>query len=58
MVAGHIATLFEPSASAASSFVGAGGLKATRKPAAKLRKLLAEMPPRRWPPRRGAISRS
>src|SRR5258708_27689495 len=43
MVAGHIATLFEPRIRRIV-MVGAGGLKATRKPGPKLRKLLAEMP--------------
>ena len=44
MVAGHIATLFEQRISRIV-MVGAGGLKATRKPGPKLRKLLPEMPP-------------
>ena len=44
MVGGHIATLF-PERLRKIAFVGAGGLKATRKPGAKLRKLLADMPP-------------
>lgn len=43
MVAGHIATLFGERV-ARIVFVGAGGLKATRKPGPKLRKLLADMP--------------
>ena len=43
MVAGHIATLFEQRISRIV-MVGAGGLKATRKPGPKLRKLLPEMP--------------
>ena len=44
MVAGHIATLFAERISRIV-MVGAGGLKATRKPGPKLRKLLPEMPP-------------
>ncbi len=44
MVAGHIATLFAERISRII-MVGAGGLKATRKPGPKLRKLLPEMPP-------------
>ncbi len=44
MVAGHIATLFEDRLRKIA-FVGAGGLRATRKPGPKLRKLLADMPP-------------
>jgi pimeloyl-ACP methyl ester carboxylesterase len=44
MVAGHIATLFADRISRIV-MVGAGGLKATRKPGPKLRKLLAGMPP-------------
>ena len=40
---GHIATLFDERISRIV-MVGAGGLKATRKPGPKLRKLLAEMP--------------
>ena len=43
MVAGHIATLFEDRLGRIA-FVGAGGLKATRKPGPKLHKLLADMP--------------
>ena len=43
MVAGHIATLFAERISRIV-MVGAGGLKATRKPGPKLRKLLPEMP--------------
>jgi 2-hydroxy-6-oxonona-2,4-dienedioate hydrolase len=43
MVGGHIATLF-PEQLRKIVFVGAGGLKATRKPGPKLRKLLADMP--------------
>ncbi len=43
MVAGHIATLLGDRISRIV-LVGAGGLKATRKPGPKLRKLLAEMP--------------
>ena len=43
MVAGHIATLFEDRLRKIA-FVGAGGLKATRKPGPKLHKLLADMP--------------
>jgi pimeloyl-ACP methyl ester carboxylesterase len=43
MVAGHIATLVDERLRRIV-FVGAGGLKATRKPGPKLRKLLAEMP--------------
>ncbi|WP_428677667.1 alpha/beta fold hydrolase [Reyranella sp.] len=45
MVSGHIATLFEDRLTRIA-LVGAGGLKATRKPGPKLHKLLAEMPPR------------
>ena len=44
MVGGHIATLF-PEQLRKIAFVGAGGLKATRKSGPKLRKLLADMPP-------------
>ena len=44
MVSGHIATLF-PDRIERIALVGAGGLKATRKPGPKLHKLLAEMPP-------------
>ena len=44
MVSGHIATLFEDRLTRIA-LVGAGGLKATRKPGPKLHKLLAEMPP-------------
>ena len=44
MVGGHIATRF-PEQLRKIAFVGAGGLKATRKPGPKLRKLLADMPP-------------
>ena len=44
MIAGHIATLFEDRLRKIV-FVGAGGLKATRKPGPKLHKLLADMPP-------------
>jgi 2-hydroxy-6-oxonona-2,4-dienedioate hydrolase len=44
MVAGHIATLFAERISRIV-MVGAGGLKATRKPGPKLRKLLPEMSP-------------
>lgn len=44
MVAGHIATLFAPRLRRLV-FVGAGGLKATRKPGPKLHKLLPDMPP-------------
>lgn len=44
MVAGHIATLF-PHRLRRLVLVGAGGLKATRKPGPKLHKLLPEMPP-------------
>jgi 2-hydroxy-6-oxonona-2,4-dienedioate hydrolase len=43
MVAGHIATLFAERIRRIV-MVGAGGLRATRKPGPKLRKLLAEMP--------------
>jgi len=43
MVAGHIATLFAERISRIV-MVGAGGLRATRKPGPKLRKLVAEMP--------------
>jgi 2-hydroxy-6-oxonona-2,4-dienedioate hydrolase len=43
MVAGHIATLFEERLRRIA-FVGAGGLKATRKPGPKLHKLLPDMP--------------
>ncbi|MBI2741286.1 MAG: alpha/beta hydrolase, partial [Rhodospirillales bacterium] len=43
MVAGHIATLFSERIRRIV-MVGAGGLKATRKPGPKLRKLLADMP--------------
>jgi pimeloyl-ACP methyl ester carboxylesterase len=43
MVAGHIATLVDERLERIV-LVGAGGLKATRKPGPKLRKLLAEMP--------------
>jgi pimeloyl-ACP methyl ester carboxylesterase len=43
MVAGHIATLVDERLRRIV-FVGAGGLKATRKPGPKLRKLLPEMP--------------
>ena len=43
MVGGHIATLF-PEQLRKIAFVGAGGLKATRKPGPKLHKLLADMP--------------
>ena len=42
MVSGHLATLILCASSA--SFVGAGGLKATRKPTEKLHKLLDTMP--------------
>ena len=45
MVSGHIATLFEDRLTRIA-LVGAGGLKATRKPGPKLRKLLADMPPK------------
>lgn len=45
MVSGHIATLFEDRIRRIA-LVGAGGLKATRKPGPKLHKLLAEMPPK------------
>ena len=45
MVSGHIATLFEDRLTRIA-LVGAGGLKATRKPGPKLHKLLAEMPPK------------
>jgi pimeloyl-ACP methyl ester carboxylesterase len=44
MVGGHIATLFEEQLRKIV-FVGAGGLKATRKPGPKLNRLLADMPP-------------
>ena len=44
MVAGHIATLFADRIRRIV-MVGAGGLKATRKPGPKLHKLLPEMPP-------------
>ena len=44
MVAGHIATLFAPRIRRLV-FVGAGGLKATRKPGEKLHKLLPDMAP-------------
>jgi len=44
MVAGHIATLFEPRIRRIV-MVGAGGLKATRKPTEKLHKLLPSMAP-------------
>ena len=44
MVSGHIATLFEDRIRRIA-LVGAGGLKATRKPGPKLHKLLPEMPP-------------
>jgi pimeloyl-ACP methyl ester carboxylesterase len=44
MVAGHIATLVDDRLERIV-MVGAGGLKATRKPGPKLRKLRAEMPP-------------
>ncbi len=44
MVAGHIATLFAPRIRRLV-FVGAGGLKATRKPGPKLHKLLPDMSP-------------
>ena len=44
MVAGHIATLFADRLRRVV-FVGAGGLKATRKPGPKLHKLLPDMPP-------------
>lgn len=44
MVAGHIATLFAHRLRRLV-LVGAGGLKATRRPGPKLRKLLPEMPP-------------
>ena len=44
MVAGHIATLFTARIRRIV-FVGAGGLKATRKPGPKLHKLLPDMPP-------------
>ena len=44
MIAGHIATLADERLRRIV-FVGAGGLKATRKPGPKLRKLLADMPP-------------
>ena len=43
MIAGHIATLFEDRLRKIA-FVGAGGLKATRKPGPKLHKLLPDMP--------------
>jgi 2-hydroxy-6-oxonona-2,4-dienedioate hydrolase len=43
MVAGHIATMSDERLRRIV-MVGAGGLKATRKPTAKLRKLLADMP--------------
>jgi pimeloyl-ACP methyl ester carboxylesterase len=43
MVSGHIATLVDERLRRIV-FVGAGGLKATRKPGPKLRKLLPEMP--------------
>ncbi len=45
MVSGHIATLFEDRLTRIA-LVGAGGLKATRKPGPKLHKLLPEMPPK------------
>ncbi|MCA0301009.1 MAG: alpha/beta fold hydrolase [Proteobacteria bacterium] len=44
MIAGHIATLFAPRIRRVV-FVGAGGLKATRKPGPKLHKLLPDMDP-------------
>ena len=44
MIAGHIATLFAPRIRRVV-FVGAGGLKATRKPGPKLHKLLPDMTP-------------
>jgi 2-hydroxy-6-oxonona-2,4-dienedioate hydrolase len=43
MVSGHLSTLMQERIKRIV-LVGAGGLKATRKPTAKLRKLLAEMP--------------
>lgn len=45
MVSGHIATLFEDRIKRIV-LVGAGGLKATRKPGPKLHKLLDDMPPK------------
>jgi pimeloyl-ACP methyl ester carboxylesterase len=45
MVSGHIATLFQDRIERIA-LVGAGGLKATRKPGPKLHKLLPEMPPK------------
>ncbi len=44
MVAGHIATAVRAERISRIVMVGAGGLKATRKPGPKLRKLLPEMP--------------
>jgi len=44
MVSGHLSTRM-PERIRRIVFVGAGGLKATRKPTGKLHKLLAEMPP-------------
>src|SRR5438477_2504294 len=44
MVSGHLSTRM-PERIRRIVFVGAGGLKATRKPTEKLHKLLAEMPP-------------
>ena len=44
MIGGHIATLFAPRIRRIV-FVGAGGLKATRKPGPKLHKLLPDMAP-------------
>jgi pimeloyl-ACP methyl ester carboxylesterase len=44
MVSGHLSTLMNDRIKRIV-LVGAGGLKATRKPTAKLRKLLPEMPP-------------
>ena len=44
MVSGHLSTLMQERIRRIV-LVGAGGLKATRKPTAKLHKLLAEMPP-------------
>ncbi len=55
MVSGHLSTLI-PERIKRIVLVGAGGLKATRKPTEKLHKLLPEMPRRCWPTRRGAIS--
>jgi pimeloyl-ACP methyl ester carboxylesterase len=55
MVSGHLSTLM-PERIRRIVFVGAGGLKATRKPTEKLHKLLPRWRRRCWPTRRGAIS--